>query len=914
MPHNYKHLTALALAAILVATAYAQSTPPPTSTEKIPVESTADTVKTADSEPTVLDTVQVTGSRVPQLAGQATITPVTSIAADAFVRYGISNLSDLTRAIPQLGPNTAGNAWTSLIGTGPSPGLSSRSSFSIGGLNLANSSVGGVTLILVDGRRLSKSGQSFGGGGNLEDYDLNGIPIDAIERIDIITGGASAIYGADAMAGVVNVILKKNAGYNTSAITVRYDNSFDTDTAVKTATFSTNLRKGKFTFSAAGSVQESDSLASSDRWYTATVNLKTFGGKYDNRSSYVGAIWTDSGTTYAIPSGSKGSSTADAFSKAGTPAMYDDAVDSIQIDPTRGRSALLKFGYDFVPWFKLYSDVRWNEKTSTSTQVPTIGYYYPEYDYGYGLTIPAGVAGNPLAESVTLNKVFPDLKQKSTSTSRNPEFTLGFDGDFHAWHDWHYDNYFSWAESQQNYSTPGNFDLDKLDAAIAKGTAPILIYDSAAGNPNAAGVLESFLAADWNREKSDTSTYNATFSGPVATLPAGDIQVVVGGEWLNNRATFSANPDSSYSSYLLAGTISRSDVAAFAETQIPLLSAKQNIPLIDKLTVNASARHDHYSDVGGATTKNFGALFSPVSWLTFRGSRAEGFKPVALWSLYQPYYNFGGYTFPGSWYQLYDPVLREAVGTIGTYNVGHSDLKPTTSVSKNLGVVVDIPFVKGLSFGVEFTKTEIVNSLGSPEYQAIIDHYPDRVVRDPITKKITALDTSAVNTTSYETQSITYSASYQKPTNWGDFFFEGAYTIPTVTRSRATATSSLEEAWLPKRASASLGWQHGPLGASVSTVYQGSFNLYPSSLARGFDATYHSYIEWNPSVSYDFGLNRRFNGKSSDVWAHVLGHLRATFTVDNVFDSEPSRATAGSGRLAQDVRGSRYIIEVKKQF
>lgn len=884
----------------------------------------------AREEPVRLDTVQVTGSRIPQLAGEAAITPVVSLTAAQIATYGVSNLEDLRRAITQLGPNTSGNEWTDLIGSGPSPGLANRTTFSLGGLNLAASTLGGVTLILVDGRRLSTSGQAFSGLGNLEDYDLNGIPIDAIERIDILSGGASAIYGADAMAGVINIVLKKNAGYDTSTATLRYDGAFNGGGAVKTAGFTTSQRRGKFSLLASVSYEQANALPRRDRWFTATDNLTTFGGQYDNRNSYVGAIFSADGSnlpglaspTAGIPAGSRGASSAAAFAAAGTPAVYDAGRVDNSTDPYISRSALLQANYDFAPWAKLYTEFRLNKKVSTSILYPTLGGYYPAYAYSYGLTIPAGVAGNPFGVPVQLNKVFLDLPQAQTSTSLNPSAMIGLDGDFHAWTDWHYDSYFSWSRSEQDYNGSGGFDTDKLSAALASGSAPILIYDSAAGNPNAPGVLQSFFDPNWNRERSDTPDFNLTVRGPVLSLPAGSVQVAAGGEWLENRAVFASNPGSAYSSYLLSGAISRSDTAAFAETQIPIISSKQGLLLLNDLEANFSVRHDDYSDVGGATTPRYAGLYRPFSWLTLRASRSEGFKPASLWDLYAPYYQFPYTTTvgPGTRYPLTDPLRNgeNVVGPINTFEVGHPDLKPTTSVSKNAGVVVDVPFFKGLSFGVDFTKTEIANAIGGVSYQTIINDYPSRVVRGPasggLPGKISALDTSNVNTASYLTESVTYSVAYDRNTRFGSFSLNFSYTNPTVTQSLTTATAKPTVAWLPKRAGGAIGWQRGPLGLSLSAIYQSSFNLYPAYLAFNYDQTYAGYIEWNPRVSYDFGRDSHFGSRSASFWTKTLGNVRVSLTIDNVFDHQPSLAAAGSGLLAEDDRGSRYVIELAKKF
>jgi iron complex outermembrane receptor protein len=95
------------------------------------------------------------------------------------------------------------------------------------------------TLLLVDGKRVPLTGLRNSGGNG---YDLGGIPLSAVERVEVLLDGASAIYGADAINGVINVILKKR--YSGTEVRFNYDNTFDTDAAVKTASLTHGFSLG----------------------------------------------------------------------------------------------------------------------------------------------------------------------------------------------------------------------------------------------------------------------------------------------------------------------------------------------------------------------------------------------------------------------------------------------------------------------------------------------------------------------------------------------------------------------------------------------------------------------------------------------------------------------------------------------
>jgi iron complex outermembrane receptor protein len=135
---------------------------------------------------------------------------------------------------------------------------------------------GNSTLVLIDGRRMPHTGQEApGGAGGREDFSVDGIPISAIERIDILPEGAGAIYGSEAIAGVVNIVLKKN--YTGAELRVTYDNTFDTDVGQTTVSLTAGYRAGKLSTFLTASFEEQNGLALRDRWWTATYDSRKFG-------------------------------------------------------------------------------------------------------------------------------------------------------------------------------------------------------------------------------------------------------------------------------------------------------------------------------------------------------------------------------------------------------------------------------------------------------------------------------------------------------------------------------------------------------------------------------------------------------------------------------------------------------------
>ena len=119
---------------------------------------------------------------------------------------------------------------------------------------------GANTLVLVDGRRIAKTGQR----GVVEAYEMTGLPLSAVERVEVLLDGGSAIYGSDAVAGVINIITRKD--YTGSEAEFGIDNTFDGDAALKTYGLSTGHRAGRLSMRASATYEEQNAMARADRW------------------------------------------------------------------------------------------------------------------------------------------------------------------------------------------------------------------------------------------------------------------------------------------------------------------------------------------------------------------------------------------------------------------------------------------------------------------------------------------------------------------------------------------------------------------------------------------------------------------------------------------------------------------------
>jgi len=199
--------------------------------------------------PTQLKPTVVTGSLIPTFE-TITAAPVDVYTIEAIERSGVDSVQQLIQRLPAISGNAS---------FGDSRGNGGDGSAAVG---LRNIPLG--TLVLIDGRRVAPNQLPLAG-----NVDINAIPLAAIDRIEILKDGASAIYGADALAGVVNVILKKD--FVGTEFSARYGNTFDTDSGEQTYSFVTGTTTEKASLLIGGSYYKNNALFSNDR-EVSTVN------------------------------------------------------------------------------------------------------------------------------------------------------------------------------------------------------------------------------------------------------------------------------------------------------------------------------------------------------------------------------------------------------------------------------------------------------------------------------------------------------------------------------------------------------------------------------------------------------------------------------------------------------------------
>ncbi len=932
-PHQLRFAAALLFIPLALSAQTAPVTPAkPVAPATTGSSTTPAAVDTATTGETVhLEAVEVTGSRLRLNAGEAPAVPVFVLDQIQLEQLGVNRLAEIRQAIPQLAPAIGFN--DNLSNGGPSRGQQVSTSFNLRGLG------GNSTLMLIDGHRVPHSGQEApGGAGGREDFNVDGIPVSAIERIEVLTQGASAIYGSEAIGGVVNIILKKN--YTGAELSLNYDNTFDKDVGDTSISLTAGFARGKLKTFLTASWEHQNALMSRDRWFSATSDTTAFGATaqpsfyLSQPPAGAGLLASTSSPQNAgqanlpgltsnlvlIPAGSRGNSALADYAASTYPARFDPANYSTSIDPARRRSFVFKGDYDYASWLQPYVEARWSRFENFFTSTPIT----------LTQSLPAGYAGNPFGQAVFVRKVFWDLPvPQMNSYQENSGLVLGVRGTLSdGWlRGWRYDASASYARNiifDDQIAAGFNFTL--LPAAINNpdpSKRPLLAYDSTKGDPNPAGLMASLTPTFDHRDVTDVDQYSFQTDGRVWSGWAGDVQAAFGGEASQEKVHFHRDLGDSSLGFALTKPFGRRTTAAFAEVSLPLLSERQHLPGVHRLEVTGAVRAEHFSDIGGHNTPQYSGILQPFKWLTLRASRAEGFKTPKLYDLLAPVSRSTSTLTATS--NVHDTRRggELVLGVVDSISGGQPNLKPETSVSKTGGLVIDVPgkWFQGLSLSVDHWQTYYTNKIGAPSRQVAIDLFPDRVFRgaklagDPANYAgvITGFDTSNINLASQKARGVDFELSYRRRFSFGQVSSSMAYSdpVPVITQSTPAAAPTTSSGQLPWRLSGSLFWTRDAWSAGTTMDYQARYYIFGLTSPT---FAYPSVIKWNPQVSYNFGKNPAFGENAGTWWARALAGGRVSVTIPNVFNREPSLSDAINGRVVMDPRLRRYILAFTKKL
>lgn len=870
-----------------------------------------------------LDQYDVTGSRIRGLLGEAVVQPVLTLNSEDIERTGATSLGEVFRYVPQISSYTEGQFQQSPFAFGASTGDSTSGRITA---SLRGSPAGG-TLLLINGRRAPRNGQQQGQDG----YDLGGIPLSAVERVEVLLDGASAIYGADAVGGVINVILKRN--YRSTDVRLSYENTLDTDVNMKSASLSHGFAIGKLSGMVTVSYQESGSLMWRDRSFLGTQDRRAWGGSNNPAAQIPRANGTinvpagnsagvAAGTLLTIPIGSTGTNKTPAdFVAAGSPpapAGTDLAIWAAYNSPYQRESAVASFEYEFRRGLQAFVELRASDNRTMATGSPLAV---------SSISVPANAPGNVFGVPVTLRRYLVDLPtHERVSRSRNLSGVVGVRGELPR--EWRYEGSLAYSYSKPEFDDPLGFSITaaNLNAALANpdpSRRPNLFYDAVSGlNPNPPGLLQSLGSPNRLLERSIAWTYEVHADGPVYSIWSGDIRMAVGAEFREEYVDFPlVTPEDTFS----ARPGNREVTGLYAEVRVPLISDRQHLPLVYGLEVSAAVRQDGYHEFKDAVTPRYSAGYRPFRWLLMRGSYGEGYKVPTLSQTSAPvrisdtFFNVNNLPL--------DPYRGNTAITVPvmpTIFGGNANLVPEETESTTGGLVLEVPhrWFKGLSFSYDTYNHEYLNRISpSLAFADRLAIFPELFTRGPKLATdpanwlgpIISYDNRAVNVSVNRITGWDAGVKYLRPSPWGEWLLNGnvsrAYRNENRPRPGAPpATNAVPES-LPLRASGSLFWNRHGFEAGALFSYRDKFKR---SLTERLTP---SSIRWDARVGYDFSRTTWATPTADRWWRRALADSKVGLTFYNVLDVEPPMNSAGlPDSSIVDALGTRYVISLSKSF
>jgi iron complex outermembrane receptor protein len=589
---------------------------------------------------TELNEIVVTGSLL-RRTSEETESPVTVFTAEEIKQTGLTTVADVVRTISADNSGTIPTAFGNGFAAGSS-GVALR------GLTVNS------TLVLIDGRRAAP--YALADDGQRSFVDLNTIPLDSVERIEILKDGASSIYGADAIAGVVNIILKKQ--YQGAEVSAEYGVGQHPGGGEErfTASFGKgDLETDRFNAYVNVEFQGDTRIAVGDRPFPFnTTDLSSING-IDGRSGFptVGSTPTavvapaTAGPNPATPylgthlagayqllnpgAGCTGAATtaasgASQFAKGAftdnyclqNQALYGDDQPAEQ---RLGVSA--RFTIKLTDAIDLYTNTSYYQNTViVDGPSSTIQSSVPTNTNAIGLppTLTSGALNpnNPFAAAGQYAAImyrFADIQNVDFLKNHNFRWVTGIKGS--AW-GWDFDSGLvinhTWLDTDQK----GLLNGPALFAAVNNGT-----YNFVNPSANTAAIRGTIAPDLIKTSTTDLDSIDFKATHDLFTLPGGAVQVALGAE-----ARYEAQADPALNPN---GTVQGLGIAQTAGTRrVEAAYFEFGVPVVKQLNIDLAGRYDHYSDFGSSFTPKVGFKFTPIQELAIRGTYSKGFRAPAF--------------------------------------------------------------------------------------------------------------------------------------------------------------------------------------------------------------------------------------------------------------------------------------------
>jgi iron complex outermembrane receptor protein len=717
-------VSAVALLAVAAApgAVYAQASP--------------DQAATQSAQAPAVEEIVVTGSRVVR-DGYEAPTPVSVVGIEALQNTATSNLADSINQLPVL----AGSATPSTTATTTTTGTAAINGLNLRGLGTSR------TLVLLNGQRTV--GSILTGV-----VDVSELPQHLIERVDVVTGGASAAYGSDALTGVVNFVLNTNfvgfKGEVSGGVTTYGD---DRNYKINAA-YGTAFANGRGHFIISGEHTQDDGLLVIDRpwnkqgysYINNPVYTPTNGQPRVLQTSRValGPVASWGGTIAAGPLrgltfGPGGSYYQLALGDiVQDPLMRGGSWESQQVAPVRGAALLprqnrqdvfMRGSYDINDDIQVYAQASWGHLGSYSSGAPNFfpGNLSLSIDNAF---LPAALRPTLAAAGTTflIGTMNMDLDNfRALYDRRVLRFLAGAEGRVTAMDtDWKWDGYLSVGQTFGSLVSVGAIDQPRFRQAVdsVRNANGAIVCRSTLTNPNdgcvpynpfgigvnsAAAVNYLQGRTGWNNQRLNQKVAAINIHGDPLETWAGPVSVAAGYEHREEKMRQVSDPEEQANPAIwfqgagqpYTGHFNVNDF--YVEAVVPL--AKDTV-WAKSLDLNASVRATDYSTYGLVGTWKVGATYNPIDDIRFRATRSRNIRSPTLVDLYQAGTSMNN--------ALSDPFNNNATVNYTSRTSGNPNLKAEKSDDTGLGVVLQPQFFPGFSVSFDYYRIDISDAVNLP--------------------------------------------------------------------------------------------------------------------------------------------------------------------------------------------------------
>lgn len=806
----------------------------------LPVAAQAqDTAPSADTSGDTADSnagsaIVVTGSRLHN-ANLEQAAPIMAVSAQEMKLTGQVNVENILKDLPQVLPDTTAAS------NNPGGGVATANLRGLGAVR---------TLVLVNGHRYVSYDTN-------QIVDLNTIPTALIERADVVTGGKSAVYGSDAVSGVINFVTKQNFDGVQANANYRLTGEGDGAQYGGGLLVGKNFADGRGNITLYGDYTRRKSILQSARKYTATTQTEDgAGGLTAGGSSYIpqGAIALD-GNRYMF--NQDGSYTDYTSSDA-----YNYASENyLQVPQTRK----LLFGqahFDVSDHLTIYGEGQYvdNRVKNQLAPTPLSGTYQIDTDSSFlssssqALLQSYDTDGDGYTSASVYRRLNEVGDRVSDVRSKALRGLIGARGNISG--NWNYDAYFSYARTRRVEHQYGNVSASRVQQALlttydssgnlvctdtSNGCVPLNIF----GEGNISQAAADFISIDTVNRSTITEkvasgaiTNNALFD-----LGAGPAGLAFGAEYRSEHGNF--QPDEALASGDVIGFNAQDPTSGgynvkelFAEIDVPLLA---DMPFIDHLDFNGAYRFSDYSTAANhVSTFSAGLVWAPIKDISFRGQYSRAVRAPTVSDLYSGSSE--------SYETASDPCATSAAVSNATLNAsciasgvptdkvgnyttdaqiqsyvgGNSALREETADTWTFGTIIQPRFLPGFSLTVDYYHIKIANYITNATTGNII-----AACYGTANNGWTPYDTSACSLLPRDSNNYTITGAIDNLSNSGGvktdgIDFDARYSIPLSFGEHGSSK-------LDFRVSGTrlLGWNFNPFAAISDLSYNcaGKFGL-----------------------------------------------------------------------------------------